>query len=235
MRRHLFASSLSLALIAALAAPAGAKAAPAAAATPAERPLLDVKGDARTGKIVATLPKPDADGVSGRYIYLTQLETGLGSASVLLDKSLASNARILVFRRLGKKVAADIENPKFVAASGTADEQKTVRESFATSTIWMGDVVDTKADGSFTVDLAGFLARDDLGVPQAIKAGGGGADFKFVPELSAADPNFVKLFPRNVELSAKLTFRSDEPAAEIGNIIPDSRAFTVTLRHSLVA
>jgi hypothetical protein len=235
MRRHLFASSLSLALISTLAPPAAAKTAPPAATTPAERPLLDIQGDAKTGKIIATLPKPDADGVSGRYIYLTQLETGLGSASVLLDKSLASNARILVFRRLGKKVAAEIENPKFVAANGTADEQRTVRESFATSTIWMGDVVDSKPDGAFTVDLAGFLARDDLGVPQAIKAGGGGNDFKFVPELSAADPNFVKLFPRNVELSAKLTFRSDEPAAEINNIIPDSRNFTVTLRHSLIA
>src|SRR5689334_24295429 len=46
-----------------------------AAETPlAEAPLLQIKPDAVSGKIIATLPRPDADGVSGRYIYLTQLE-----------------------------------------------------------------------------------------------------------------------------------------------------------------
>jgi hypothetical protein len=234
MRPYLFALPLSLVLASTVAPAAVGKPAAAIPPTRTEKPLLDVKGDQKTGKIVATLPKPDADGVSGRFIYLTQLETGLGSASILLDKSLASNARILVFRRLGKKVAAEIENYKFVAATGSLEEQKTVRESFATSTIWMGDVVDSRPDGSFTIDLAPFLARDDVGAAQALKSGGGG-DFKLAPELSAADPTFVKLFPRNVELAAKLTFRSDEPAAEVGNIIPDGRTLTFTLRHSLIA
>jgi hypothetical protein len=232
MRRHLFASALALAIAIAPAA----RAAPAAtdAAQARQTPLLDIKGDARTGKIVATLPKPDADGVSGRYIYLTQLETGLGSAPIGLDRAAPSGSRILVFRRIGKKVAAEIENPKFVASAGTPDEKRTVRDAFANSTIWMGDVIDSRADGSFTVDLAGFLARDDLGIPQAVKRGGGG-EFKLVPELSVADPGFVKVFPRNAELAARLTFRSDEPTAEVTNIIPDSSTFTVTLRHSLIA
>jgi hypothetical protein len=232
MRRRLFVSALSFALAAVLAQP-GSAAVPAPATAHAERPLIDIKPDVKTGKIVATLPKPDPDGVSGRFIYLTQLETGLGSAAVLLDRAQPGSARILVFRRMGKKVAAEIENPKFVALKGTPDEQKAVRQAFATSTIWMGDVVDNKPDGSFTVDLASFLARDDLGVPQIVKQGGGGT-FAFAPELSAADPNFVKLFPRNVELAAKLTFRSDEPAAEVNNIIPDNRTLSLTLRHSLI-
>ena len=81
-----------------------------------------------------------------------------------------------------------------------------MRDAFANSTIWMGDVVNSKPDGSFTVDLASFLARDDFGIPQIVKRGGGG-DFRFVPELSAADPGFVKIFPRNAEFAARLTFR----------------------------
>ena len=232
MRRQLFVLSVSTALLSALAIPvAAAPIRPAAAV--AERPLVDIKPDARTGKIVATFPKPGADGVSARYIYLTQLESGLGSAQVLLDKATPGRSRILAFRRIGKKVAAEIENPKFVARNGTADEQQGVRQSFATSTIWMGDVLDSKPDGSFTVDLAGFLARDDLDVPRIMKDGGGG-DFRFVPELSAADPTFVKIFPKNAEFSAKLTFRSDEPSADVANIIPDNRTVTLTLRHSLI-
>src|SRR4051794_13269361 len=232
MRRHLFASSLSLALVPALGTPSHA--APATVATaPADKPLLQVKADPLTGKIIATLPKPAADGVSARYIYLTQLGSGLGSAPIGLDRAASSESRILVFRRIGKKVAAEVENSKFVASSGDPDEQHAVDTSFATSTLWMGDVLNTAKDGSFTVDLSGFLARDDLGIAQAIKRGGGG-DFKFVPELSAADPNFVKVFPKNAEFAAKLTFRSDEPKEEVSNIVSGS-TLTLVLRHSLIA
>jgi hypothetical protein len=224
---------VAAALLAAVPSNAFAAPPPSATRIAAEAPLLDVKADAKTGKIIATLPKPDGEGVSGRYIYLTQLETGLGSAPIGLDKAAATSSRILVFRRIGKKVAAEIENPKFVASRGTPDEQKSVRDAFATSTIWMGDIVDTRPDGSFTVDLASFLARDDTGAAQAIKQGGGGT-FAFVPELSAADPTFVKVFPRNAEFVARLTFRSDEPTTEVTNIIPDSRTLTLILRHSLI-
>jgi hypothetical protein len=206
----------------------------AAAKAPAGSQLLAVKADRATGKIIATLPKPDADGVSGRFIYLSQLETGLGSAPIGLDRGAPGNSRILVFRRIGKKVAAEIENSKFVASSGTAEEQRAVRESFATSTIWMGDVADTRPDGSFTVDLAGFIARDDLDIPKAIKQGGGGT-YKIEPALSAADPGFVKIFPRNAEFAARLTFRSEEPTAEVSSIIPDNDSISLVVRHSLIA
>ena len=225
---------LLAALAAPVAMPAHALPAPTKVAQPAEPVLIDIKPDLKTGKIIATLPKPGADGVAARYIYLTQIEQGLGSAALGFDRGASSGTRILVFRRIGKKVAAEVENPKFVAATGTADEQAGVRNSFATSTIWMGDVVDNKPDGSFTVDLASFLARDDFGVPQALKQGGGG-EFRFVPELSAADPSFVKVFPKNAELAATLTFRSDQPSPEVGNIIPDRETITMTERHSLIA
>ena len=233
MRRHLFASSLSLALVLAFAAPSSAAPTSAASEAKADKPLLEVKADPLTGKIIATFPKPDAKGVSARYIYLTQLGTGLGSAPIGLDRAASSETRILVFRRIGKKVAAEVENSKFVASSGDPDEQHAVDTSFATSTLWMGDVLKTAADGSYTVDLSGFLARDDLGIPQAIKNGGGG-EFRFVPELSAADPTFVKIFPKNAEFAAKLTFRSDEPKPEVTNIV-SGNTLTMVLRHSLIA
>jgi hypothetical protein len=103
MRRRLLSSSVSLALALALAGPASAAATAALAAAQAEKPLLKVDADRVTGKIVATFPKPDADGISARYIYLTQLETGLGSAPIGLDRATANESRILVFRRLGKR------------------------------------------------------------------------------------------------------------------------------------
>ena len=146
MRRYLFASVISFAprraVSPAVAAPP-AKAVP----TPAEKPLLDVKSDAKTGKIIATLPKPGPDGVSARYIYITQLETGLGSAPTQLDFGAASNSRILVFRRVGKKVVAEVENSKFVTSNPA--EQLTTEHSFPTSPLWMGDVNKDLPDGSY--------------------------------------------------------------------------------------
>ena len=198
----------------------------------AETLLIDVKADTKTGKIIATFLRPGPDGVSARYIYLTQVETGLGSAPTQLDYGAASNSRILVFRRLGKKVVADVENTKFVSSNPA--EQLTTLRSFPTSPLWMGDVVKDLPDGSYQVDLAGFLARDDIGIPRVVKAVGGG-EFKFVPELSAADPTFVKVFPKNAEFAARIAFRSDEPKEEMNNILPGDDTLSIIERHSLIA
>jgi hypothetical protein len=231
MRRHLFASSFSLGLMLAISSPC--QGAPVTRPTAnAETPLIDVKADTKTGKIIATFLRPGPDGVSARYIYLTQVETGLGSAPTQLDYGAASNSRILVFRRLGKKVVADVENTKFVSSNPA--EQLTTLRSFPTSPLWMSDVVKDLPDGSYQVDLAGFLARDDIGIPRVVKAVGGG-EFKFVPELSAADPTFVKVFPKNAEFAARIAFRSDEPKEEMNNILPGDDTLSIIERHSLIA
>ena len=232
MRRQLFACSVSVALASAMMVPAVSAPSISKVAAAVETPLLVVKPDTKSGKIIATFPKPGLDGVSARYIYITQLETGLGSAPTQLDFGAASNSRILSFRRLGKKVVADVENTKFV--SSNAAEQSTTKHSFPTSPLWMGDVVRDLPDGSYEVDLAGFLARDDIGIPRVIKNIGGG-EFKFVPELSAADPTFVKIFPKNAEFAARIAFRSDEPKEEMSNILPGDSTLSVIERHSLIA
>ena len=87
--------------------------------------------------------------------------------------------------------------------------------------------------GGFTVDLAPFVARDDLGIAQGLKNGGAG-DYALAADLSFADPAAVKAFPRNVELSATLTFRAASPSAEVRNIVPD-QTLSLRLRHSLIA
>ncbi len=207
---------------------------PPAPVAAVEAALFPVKADRLTGKIIATFPAPGPDGISARYLYLTQVDDALGSAPIGIDRAKPSEARLLVFRRIGKKVAAEVENPRFVASTGTADEREGVRHAFAGSTLWLGDVVATRPDGGFTVDLSNFIARDDMDVAGAIKRGGGG-DYKFIPDLSAADPNFVKAFPSNVEFEARLTFRADEPRDEVANITGNNQTLTVTMRHSLIA
>lgn len=232
MDRALFACSLATALALAIAGPAAADAVPKMGAVAADKPLLDVKADPKSGKIVATFPKPGPDGISARYIYISQLETGLGSAPTQLDFGAASQSRILLFRRVGKKVLAEVENSKFITSNPA--EKLTTEHSFPSSVLWVGSVDKELPGGSYEVDLSGFLVRDDIGIPRVIKNVGGG-DFRFVPELSAADPAFVKLFPKNVELASRLTFRSDEPKSEMTNILPGENTLSVVERHSLIA
>ena len=202
--------------------------------TVAQQGLLPVHVDARGGRILLSLPAPDAEGISGRFIYTASLETGLGSASLGLDRAQNSGSRLLVFRRVGRKLLAEIENPRFRAAGAPAGEQDGVRRSFAYSTIWMGDIAAETADGRLLVDFAPFLARDDLGIARALREQENG-DYRLVPELSVGDANFVRVFPRNIELRGRLTFVGARPGPEVNNIAPVTGNVSFIVRHSLIA
>ncbi len=202
------------------------------AGTTAQEGLLPVHVDRRRGRILIALPAPDAQGLSGRFLYVTGLETGLGSAPIGLDRNLSGGSKILVFRRMGRKILAEIENERFRASTGTAMERRGVAGSFAYSTIWMGDVAAETADGGMLVDITSFIARDDMNVAQRLRGAGG--EFRLASELSAADPNAVRVFPDNIELSARLTFVATNPTAEVNNISPVNGNLSFVARHSLI-
>jgi hypothetical protein len=161
------------------------------------------------------------------------LKTGLGSAQIGLDRASGPGSKLLVFRRVGKKMVAEIENPRFRASNAPAAEQAAARDSFAYSTLWMGDIAAETADGRLLVDIAPFLTRDHFGIGQALK-NGGQKGFALVNDLSVADPSATKVFPENIELEARQTFVSSEPGAEANNIAPQGGNLSFVVRHSLV-
>jgi hypothetical protein len=195
--------------------------------------LLPVFVDRARGHIYLQLPPPDADGISGRFLYLTALKTGLGSAPVGLDRAKVGETRILVFRRLGSKVVAEYENPRFRAVGAPPAEQEAARDSFATSTVWAGDVAAVTPDGGTLVDIAKFLTRDVFDSPDALKDAGE-KGYKLAADLSFADPAATKVFPENLEFEGRITFTSDTPGEEVSNIVPDPKLFTLVVRHSIV-
>jgi hypothetical protein len=223
---------------AALAAPVPALAidppAQVLAGTTQQTGLLPVHVDPRGGRILLSLPAPGEDGVSARFLYAASLETGLGSASLGLDRALSGGARILAFRRVGRRIVAEIENPRFRATGSGAEERQGVRHSFAQSTIWMGDIAAETADGRLLIDIAPFLVRDEMNIARALREQENG-DYRLVPELSVADANFVRVFPRNIELAGRLTFVSPRPGPEVGNIVPVAGNASFVVRHSLIA
>jgi hypothetical protein len=227
------AVALSFALLAATATPAAAQKPEVLAGTAQQTGLLPVHVDAKQGRILLSLPAPDATGLMGRYIYVTALKTGLGSAPIGLDRALSGGSKLVVFRRLGKKVLLEAENPRFRATNAPPPEQAAARDSFAYSTLWTGDVAGETADGRVLVDLASLLTQDMMGIGQALKSANE-KGFALSKELSVADPNSVKAFPDNLELEARQTFVSAEPSAEINNIAPATGNLSFVVRHSFV-
>jgi hypothetical protein len=202
--------------------------------------LLPVHVDRQDGRILVTLPAPQADGVSARFLYATALRTGLGAAPTFLDRGRVGNTQVLAFRRYGSKIAAVFENPRFRAAGAAGSASP----DFVTSIVWMGDIAATLPDGRMVVDLSGFLTTDTLGIADALDqrddtfgvggAQGAGKGFTLDPKLSAADPASVKLFPDNLEIDAVQTYASKLPGAEVANIAPDAQQVSFTVHHSFV-
>jgi hypothetical protein len=240
VKRGLFAAAAAAALVLA-SAPAlafqqqGGPARPADAVAGLTRQdgLLPTYVDKEKGRILVALPAADKDGVNGRFLYVTALKTGLGSAPIGLDRARVSQSKILVFRRIGQKVIAEYENPHFMAAHGTADEAAAARDAFAVSTVWAGRVEGVTPDGRVLVDLSSFLTRDVEDIAGDLQRAGE-RGFRLVPELSVADPSAVKVFPLNLEFEARQTFASDTPSAEVRNIAPEPKSITLTVRHSLI-
>ena len=207
------------------------RAEPVTATTPGG--LLPVAADTAEGTIMATLPPPGADGVSARFLYVASLRTGIGAPETGLDHGQNGDTQLIAFRRIGKKIVAEYENPRFRATGGTPAEQAAARDSVATTTTWVGPIARVLADGSLVVDLAPFVTRDAMGIAAALKQGGGDG-YKLDPAASMADAAATRVFPDNIELEAHQTYVSDKPGAVLEAIAPDARAIGITVHHSLI-
>lgn len=206
--------------------------------------LVDVHVDAAGGRILITLPPPGADGVSARFLYTPSLRTGLGAAPTFLDRGRVGATQVLAFRRIGKKVTIQFENPRF-RATGQAPLDPVGSTDFAVSTVWLGDVVATLPGGGIVIDIGDFLTADMLNIAAALNQSadsfgtgdgrGGGQGFRRNASLSAALPESVKVFPRNLEIDAVQTFASDMPGDEVENIAPDPHQVSFTVHASFVA
>jgi hypothetical protein len=195
--------------------------------------LLPVHVDRNDGRVLVTLPAPGADGVSARFLYVASLRTGVGSSDTGLDHGQVSDTYVIAFRRIGKKIVAEYENPRFRATGGSAAEEAAARDSFATTTTWAGDIAQTLPGGAMIVDLAPFLTRDAMGIAASLKRGGAG-DYHADAGATIADAAATKVFPDNIEMEARQTYVTDTPGEVIAAIAPDPRSVSLTVHHSLI-
>jgi hypothetical protein len=196
--------------------------------------LLTTWLDGKAGKLYLELPRPTRPrSECGEFLYLEGIRTGLGSNSVGLDRGQSGDARVVRFRRAGARVLLEQPNLRYRALSPDSNETRAVRESFATSVLWAGEVAAEAADGRLLVDLTSFVVRDAHGAAATLKRAAQGS-FVLDKERSVLEPGECRSFPENLEFEALLTFAGDDPGPEVRATVPTPQAITLVQHQSLV-
>src|SRR6516164_10367854 len=97
--------------------------------------------DAKAGKLWLEIDKWGTE-----FLYQSGLPAGIGSNDIGLDRGQLGATRIVRFERSGPKVLLIEENLGYRAESDNADERRSVRDSFAESTLWGFTVAAESAD-----------------------------------------------------------------------------------------
>lgn len=195
-------------------------------------PFFEIETGA-DGKTLITLPKAGEDGVALRAIHAAGLTAGLGSNPVGLDRGYSESGRVIAFRRIGAKVVIEQENWAYRASADNPQERDAVRQSFAPSFLWAGEVADENIDGSFTVDISSFLTSDILDL-EGVLRGSGQGDYSIDAARSFVDAESALAFPDNVEIDAFVTLAAGKAGGEVAATAANGRAFTLTQHHSFV-
>ncbi len=196
--------------------------------------LLTFYVDRQKGKVWLEVPAAkDKSGEVASYIYQEAITTGLGSNPVGLDRGQLGDTRIVTLRRVGGRVLVEQPNLRFRALTEDPAERQAVRESFATSVLWAGEITAQDPDGGALVDFTSFLVRDAHDIAARMKMAQQGS-WSLDAGRSVVDPENCKAFPENVEFEALLTYQSADPGRLVRETAPTANAVTLVQHHSLV-
>jgi hypothetical protein len=195
--------------------------------------LLTFYLDRQKGKVWLEVPPATGkNGEVGSYLYQEALLSGLGSNPVGLDRGQLGDTRIVTLRRVGGRVLIEQPNLRFRALSEDPAEQQTVRESFATSILWAGEITALDPNGRALVDFTPFLVRDAHDIVARLKGAGQGS-WSLDAGRSVIDPENCLAFPENLEFEALLTYQSAEPGDLVSETVPTAGAVTLVQHQSL--
>ncbi len=195
--------------------------------------FLPLHWDARNGRLYLEIPKLDSD-----LLYFDSLPYGTGSNDLGLDRGQVSAAKVVRFERFGPKILLIRRNELFRSSAQDPAERLAVRQSFPESVLGSFSVVAENAAGSadagaLLVDATDFFVRDSHGVTEALAKQG---SYKLDPARSAIAIDATKVFPKNTEVEAILTFASEAPVrgSFVGDVTPDSHALTLREHQSFL-
>ncbi len=191
--------------------------------------FVDVHVDAAAAKVLIGVHALDTP-----MLLVSALPGALGSNDIGLDRAQPGEPKLVEFRRLGKKLLLVQQNTKFVANAADADEAAAARDAFAEAVLWSGELLNAdSASGPWLADFSGFIASDQHGVGDRLKAtqqGSYGVDAARSGVLAPA----AKAYPDNTEFEALLTFSGGGEGAFVQQAVADPKAITLRQQLSLV-
>ncbi|RZT10601.1 protein of unknown function [Duganella sp. CF402] len=189
--------------------------------------FIDVWRDTDKGRVLLSV-----GALEQSFLLASSLPYALGSNDVGLDRAQNGEMRMVHFEKHGAKLFLVQENTNYVANSADKDERAAVRESFANSVVWSGEIIASDKDRHL-VDFSSFLLADRHGIAARLADAKQGA---YAVDLSrsavlAAD---AKSFPDNVELEAMLTFAGPGQAEYVRQVGADPASLSMRQRISMV-
>lgn len=192
--------------------------------------FLDVWRDRVGGRVLLGVHELDAP-----LLLVTSLPWGLGSNDLGLDRGQGSDARLVEFRRAGRRLLLVEKNTRFRAASANADEALSVAQAFPESVLWAGEIIaqPTAAGGIWLVDASTLLVSDLHGVARRLEAmeqGQHGVD----ASRSTPLPEAARSFPDNTELEALLSFEGPGRGKFVRDVAMEPANFSLRQHLSFV-
>jgi hypothetical protein len=194
--------------------------------------FLPLHWDARNGRLYLEIPRLNVD-----MLYFDSLPYGTGSNDLGLDRGQVSAAKLVRFERFGPKVLLVRPNEYFRSSARDPAEQLAVRQSFPESILGSFTVAAENSAGgeagAVLVDATDFFLRDVHGVSEALGKQG---SYKLDAARSAIAIDATKVFPKNTEVEAILTFASDSPqrGSFVADVTPDAHALSLREHQSFL-
>ncbi|MBI2381822.1 MAG: zinc-dependent metalloprotease [Gammaproteobacteria bacterium] len=195
--------------------------------TQAQPGLLDVYRDQAKGRVLLGVDELDTP-----LLMLSSLPYGLGSNDVGLDRGQGGEPRLVEFRRIGKRLLLVQPNTRFRALSDAPEERAAVREAFAESVLWAGEIL-AEEKGGFLVDFTPFLLADRHGIAARLAGSKQGA-YAVDKERSAPLLEHAKSFPDNTELEALLSFAGPGEGEFVQQVAMDATSLSLRQHLSFV-
>src|SRR4051794_31154909 len=192
--------------------------------------FFDVYRDAAKGRVLLGVRTFDTP-----FLLVTSLPWGLGSNDVGLDRGQSGDSHLVEFRRVGTRVLLVEDNTKFRAVSSNPDEARSVREAFAESVLWAGDITGERKgnDAEVVVDVASLLTTDLHGIARRLADAKQGK-YEIDDKRSAVAPEDAKSFPDNTELEAMLTFKGPGDQQFVKDVAMEPESLTLRQHLSFV-
>jgi len=192
--------------------------------------FFDVYRDNAKGRLLLGVHALDTP-----FLLVTSLPWGLGSNDVGLDRGQSGDSHLVEFRRAGPRLLLVEDNTKFRAVSSNPDEALSVRQAFAESVLWAGDIVGERkgTDAEIVVDVGSLVTSDRHGIARRLADAKQGK-YELDDKRSAVSLPDAKTFPDNTELEAMLTFKGPDDQQIVKDVAMDPESLTLRQHLSLV-